>query len=107
MYNVSDWKHFSFSMIMSPYESLDTNKQADAVDADSKISAYLVDRLANIVMSKDASSIDSGLAALQSQMKSDGIDALEKAETDNWNAIAQSKNVPPQNINQTPAQLGQ
>lgn len=106
-YNVADWKHFSFGMIMSPYESLDTDSQADAVDADSKISAYLNDRLTNIMLTKDPSTIDGELAKLQEQMKSDGVEALEKAQTDNWTELAKQKGVAPEKINQTPAQLGQ
>jgi putative aldouronate transport system substrate-binding protein len=107
LYNNIDWKHYAYSAVVSPFTSLDPDTQADAVDADSKIGAYLNDRLTNIMLASDPSTIDGDLAKLQAQMKSDGIDALEKAQTDNWNAIAKQMNVSPEKINQTPAQLGQ
>lgn len=107
IYNNADWKHFAYNMIVSPYTSLDSDTQADAVDADSKISAYKNDRLTNIMLTKDPSTIDGELQKLQAQMKSDGYDALAKARTDNWIKVAEQKGVTPETINQTPAQLGQ
>jgi putative aldouronate transport system substrate-binding protein len=107
MYNNSDWKHYGYTAIVSPFTALDPDTQADAVDADSKISAYLNDRLTNIMLSTDPSVIDTELGKLQAQMKSDGLAALEKAWTDNWTTIASQMNVDPEKINQTPAQQGQ
>lgn len=107
IYNNADWKHFAYNMIISPYTSFDSDTQADAVDADSKISAYKNDRLTNIMLAKDASTIDGDLQKLREQMKSDGNDALAKARTDNWVKVAGQKGVAPEKINQTPAQLGQ
>lgn len=104
LYNNADWEHFAYQTIVSPYKGLDTDSQADAADADSKITAYRKDRLTNIMLLKDSAAIEPELKKLQAQMKGDGLDILEKAETENWLVIAKQKDRTPENINQTVAQ---
>ena len=104
MYNNTDWKHFADNWIVSPYLSLEADAQADAVDAESKIGAYKLDRMTNIMLTKDPATIEGELAKLQAQMKTDGIEALEKAQTDNWIMIATEKGRTPETINLTVAQ---
>ena len=104
LYNNADWEHFAYQMIVSPYLGIDTDSQADAADADSKISAYREDRLTNIMLLKDSAAIEPELKKLQEQMAGDGLAALEKAQTDNWLEIAKQKGRSPENINQTVAQ---
>lgn len=104
LYNNADWEHFAYQMIVSPYLGIDTDSQADAADADSKIAAYRADRLTNIMLLKDPAAIEPELKKLQEQMAGDGLAVLEKAQTDNWLEIAKQKGRTPENINQTVAQ---
>ena len=107
MYNNSDWEHFAYQMIISPYTQFDNEGQADAIDANSKIEAYRRDRMTNIMLLTDASAIEDELSDLREQIEQDGIGIVEQAQTDNWLQIANEKGRAPENINGTMAQSAQ
>ncbi|HET6485676.1 MAG TPA: hypothetical protein VFH83_04605, partial [Spirochaetia bacterium] len=98
IYNNADWKSFAFNWPITPYSELDSDTQAAALDASSKIGAYADDRLVNIALSKSPDVLKSEYAKFVSQMKTDGLDAFEAAWTDNWKAYAKSKGRAPEHF---------
>lgn len=98
IYNNSDWKYFAFNWPITPYSELDSDTQAAALDASSKISAYAPDRIVNIALSKNVDTLQSEYSKFVAQMKTDGLDAFETAWTDNWKAYAKSKGRAPEHF---------
>jgi len=98
LYNNNDWRLYAFNWPVSPFGELDSDKQAAALDASSKIGAYADDRIVNVALSKSADVLKTEYAKFVAQMKADGLDAFEAAWTDNWRDYAKSKGRTPEHF---------
>ena len=104
MYNNKDWEHFAYPRTINANAKIDSATQKQAHEALSKISTYAFDRIAKAVAQPDEESCMAEWNKCLEQMNADGLEELDKALADNWNALAEAYGKSPEKIFQTPAE---
>ena len=104
MYNNKDWEHFAYPRTINANAKIDSATQKQDHEALSKISTYAFDRIAKAVAQPDEESCMAEWNKCLEQMNADGLEELDKALADNWNALAEAYGKSPEKIFQTPAE---
>lgn len=82
-YDMFDWKFFANPVYtQDKIGNIDSEKQKDAYDANSKIGAYIRDRIAKAIASPNAAASEAEWKATYDMMKADGISALDAAKNE-------------------------
>lgn len=102
MYNNKDWEHFAYPRTINANAKIDSQTQPEAYEALSKISAYAFDRISKAVSQPGKEECSAEWNTSMEQMKADGLDALDKAINDNWNALAEVYGRSPEKVFMTP-----
>lgn len=104
MYNNKDWEHFAFPRTINANAKIDSISQSEAHEALSKISTYAFDRIAKAVAASDSGKCMEEWETCISQMRDDGLEALDQAMADNWAALAEAYGKNQEKIFTTPAE---
>lgn len=89
IYDLKDWTHFSnAAYAQSAINMYSADTQSDAYDANSKINIYVGSDIVRAIMAPTKDQCDSIWSDCMKQMKADGLDSVDKALNDNWNAEA-------------------
>ena len=104
IYNNKDWEHFAFPRTINANAKIDSISQSEAHEALSKISTYAFDRIAKAVAASDSGKCMEEWETCISQMRDDGLEALDQAMADNWAALAEAYGKNQEKIFTTPAE---
>ncbi|HET6484970.1 MAG TPA: hypothetical protein VFH83_01040, partial [Spirochaetia bacterium] len=106
-YDMTDWKFFANPNYASEKVAfIDSVKQKDAYDANSKIQAYLRDRITKAIAAPSAADSASQWKDTYAMMKADGLDALNAAKNENWLKAAKFLNKQPVDLLKDVAVIG-
>lgn len=104
MYNNADWEHFAFPRTINANAKIDSTIQPEAHAALAEINTYAFDRIAKAVSQTSVEKCTEEWNACVEQMQADGLEALDAAIAENWDALAEVKGKNPENLFETPAQ---
>lgn len=94
-YNNKDYLHFAYPRIISAAGRLDSEEDAAAYDALSKISTYAFDRIAKAIMAETPEQCQEEWETCVQQMQNDGLADLDAALDKNWRELAEAYGVEP------------
>lgn len=104
MYNNKDWENFAYPRTINANAKIDSQSQEEAHEALSKISAYAFDRIAKAIARPDIDACMAEWNKCLEQMKADGLNALDQALAENWDALAKAYGRSPEKVFMTVAE---
>lgn len=104
MYNNADWEHFAFPRTINANAKIDAALQPEAHKALAEIQTYVFDRVAKAVAQPSAEECAGEWSVCLKQLQDDGLEALDAAIAENWDALAAAKGRTPDKVFMTPAE---